>query len=89
MNIIDIDKLLKDPSTYFKSPKEVCEEETLTRDQKIKILRQWEYDALELEVAEEENMSGGSPDVLHEILVALRKLGASHDSEHSAPTKQH
>ena len=89
MNITDINKVMNDPSTYFKSPNDICNEESLTNDQKIKILRQWEYDALELEVAEEENMSGGSPDMLHEILEALRTLDAVHDVEHSPPTKQH
>ncbi len=89
MNTIDIEKVMKNPNTFFESPAEVCEEESLTKIQKIKILRQWEYDARELEVAEEENMSGGPPDMLHEILEALRYLGSESDPEHSSPTKQH
>jgi len=34
-------------------------EQSLNTDQKIQILRRWEYDARELAVAEEESMSGG------------------------------
>lgn len=85
----NINELINDPGSYFKSPDEVYADSSLTTEQKIEILRQWEYDTRELEVAEEENMSGGPPNMLHEILETLRKLGAKHDSEHPSPTKQH
>ncbi len=52
------------------------------------ILRRWEYDARELEVAEEENMGGASPSLLGEILNARHALNAGVDTEHSPPTKQ-
>ena len=55
---------------------------------KKKVLRRWEYDALELEVAEEENMGGDSFSILSEVLDALHKLDAEVDTEHTPPTKQ-
>ena len=72
---------MNNPSTYFKSLTELCEEDSLSKDQKIEILCQWKYDALGLEVAEEESMAGGPPNKLHEILEALRCLRSNTDSK--------
>jgi hypothetical protein len=46
-----------------------------SRDQKIQILRRWEYEAQLLEVAQEENMMGGTSSRLEEVLDALHALG--------------
>ena len=82
--------LLTDPTLMFKKPQDVVEKEDLTREQKIEILRRWEYDARELQVADEEGMSPAVPQqtVLDAVLKALRSLGAEADLERSAPTKQ-
>lgn len=77
-----------DPAGVYDSPGAVYEDPALSAEEKIRILRRWEYDARELEVAEEENMGGGAADVLDEVMAALRKLGAVGDIEHSSPTKQ-
>jgi len=89
--MIDIKKALTNPSAIFRQPQDVVERSDLTREQKIEILRRWEYDARELQVAEEEGMkapAGEPPTVLDAILIALRLLHAGADVEHSAPTKQ-
>ncbi|BCR06800.1 hypothetical protein DESUT3_38690 [Desulfuromonas versatilis] len=88
MNIENVEKALLDPISVFRRPDDVFADDTLTRDQKIRILRRWEYDARELEVAEEENMGGGPPDMLDQVLQVLHRLGAEVDVEHSPPTKQ-
>ena len=82
--------LLTDPTLMFKKPQDVVEKEDLTREQKIEILRRWEYDARELQVADEEGMSPDVPQqtLLDAVLKALRSLGAEAVLEHSAPTKQ-
>ncbi|MDX2495823.1 MAG: hypothetical protein QNK27_12740 [Desulfuromusa sp.] len=85
---MDIKKAMFSPDSVFASPDDVLVEQSLTREQKIKILRCWEYDARELAVAEEENMGGGPPDKLDEILKVLHHLAAEVDSDHSPPTKQ-
>lgn len=85
---MNIDKAMLDPASVFSCPADVSNESTLTREQKIKLLRRWEYDARELEVAEEENMGGGPPDILDEILAELNRLHAEADTDHSSPTKQ-
>ncbi len=77
-----------DPTTVFRGPEDVLQRDELTREQKIEILRRWGYDALELQVAEEENMGSEQPsDILDRVLQALRALNAGPDSEHSPPTK--
>jgi len=84
---MNIEQAMTDPTSVFATPDEVLQKKSLTRDQKIKILKRWEYDALELEVAEEENMGGGPPGVLDQVLSALHRLDAHVDVEHSPPTK--
>jgi hypothetical protein len=76
---MSFDKAMLDPTSVYSTPEEVCEDPALTREQKISVLRQWEYDAREMAVAEEENMTGGPPDQLPQVLAALRRLGADRD----------
>ena len=77
-----------DPTLVFRGPEDVLQRDELTRSQKIKILRRWEFDALQLQVGEEENMGGTQPsDILDRVLQALHALDAGSDLEHSPPTK--
>jgi hypothetical protein len=85
---MDVEQAMLDPAGSYRAPAEVLEDRDLNREEKISVLRRWEYDARELEVAEEENMGGGPPDLLDEVLTALRQLGAQADMEHRPPTKQ-
>lgn len=85
---MNIDKAMLDPANMFSCPADVLYSPALSQEQKISILRRWEYDARELQVAEEENMAGGPPDILDEILAALHHLNADIDLDHSSPTKQ-
>jgi hypothetical protein len=86
--MINFDKALQDPGLTFKRPTEILRSKDLSREQKIKLLRQWEYDVREIQVAEEENMAGPEPVTLSSIHEALSSLGVFHDMERSAPTKQ-
>ena len=86
--MVDVEKALVDPALVFKTPEEVLADSELSREQKIKILRRWEYDVRELQVAEEEGMEGPQPVTLDVVLRALRALDAPADTERSAPTKQ-
>ncbi|MCF8466498.1 MAG: hypothetical protein K9G33_03785 [Sneathiella sp.] len=85
---IDIDKAKLDPSSVFESPEEVAEHTDLSKETKIEILRRWEYDASELEVAEEEGMVGGEPSLLMRVLSTLETLSGGFSTQHSPPTKQ-
>jgi len=85
---MDFEKALLNPAKEFAHPRDVLTEQSFTLEQKVKVLRHWEYDALERKVAEEENMGGDSPSILSEVLDALHRLDAEIDTEHSPPTKQ-
>jgi len=84
----NIAKVIRDPSSAFETPHDVVLDKNLNREQKIQILRSWEYDARELEVAEEESMISNQPDLLRRVKKALSELDASGDPDDAPPTKQ-
>jgi hypothetical protein len=86
--MVDVEKALVDPALVFKIPDEVVVNRELSQDQKIEILHRWEYDARELQVAEEEGMEGPQPVTLDAVLRASSSFGAPANTERSAPTKQ-
>jgi len=86
------DKLVVDVSTHFSTPDELLAAEDLTRDQKLALLRQWEYDLHLLQVATEENMTGDTPqgsnaEKIRQVHAAAEKLGAELDPEKSGAAK--
>lgn len=86
---MDMDRALLDPGSVFAAPEDVLGHKGLSRQQKIDLLRRWEYDASEVSVSTEEGMRGDNGDLLQSILRALSELGSRIESEHIAPTKQH
>ena len=86
--MFSFEKALQDPGLAYKTPAEILQSTDLSREQKIKLLRQWEYDVREIHVAQEENMTGPEPVTLAAIHKALGSLGVFPDTERSAPTKQ-
>lgn len=84
-----IAQAMLDPSSVFADPMTLAEDPELSTKQKIEILRRWEYDAREIQVAEEEGFPAGEPmRLLDAVVDALHHLGAAPDIEHSPPTKQ-
>ena len=73
----DLEAKKVNPSGSYNDPKEVLSDKSLSRDEKISILREWYYDALRLQESEGENMSGGEPDRLRSVSNALLELGVS------------
>lgn len=87
--MVDIEKAKLNPSSVYDSPSEIAEDQSLTINDKVEILRRWEYDAKEMQVATEENMPGKNSDVLDKILEVLNKLEPdSNHSKKTSPTKQ-
>ena len=84
-----MEQALLDPGSVFSSPEALLDHAALSREQKIEILRRWEYDAAEVAVAVEEGMPNGEDDLLRQILLALGRLAGGVDPEKVAPTKQH
>jgi hypothetical protein len=52
----------------------VVETESLTTKQKLKVLKRWEADAHDLDVATDENMSGGERSRFGEVRRAIHEL---------------
>jgi hypothetical protein len=72
---MNLKRALDDPASVFAAPADVVRSEDVSREQKIQILRRWEYEARTLEVAQDENMMGGGGSRLAEVLDALHSLG--------------
>jgi hypothetical protein len=75
--MINVEKALLDPGLIFKTPEALLANNELSREQKIEILRRWEYDVRELQVAEEESMDGPQPVTLDAVLSALARARCS------------
>jgi hypothetical protein len=70
----DYDQALLTPQKIFELPMEVVETESMTAQQKLKVLKRWEADAHDLEVASDESMSGGEQSRLGEVRRAIHEL---------------
>jgi hypothetical protein len=86
---VDMKMALLDPASVFATPEEVVKHRALTKEQKMEVLRRWEYDAAEIAVAVEEGMPGEDNGVLRRVMLALEQLTRAIDLEHVGPTKQH
>lgn len=84
---IDPKRAEEDPASAFASPQDVLADGSLTHEQKVRVLRRWKLDALEMDVATEEAMAGGEPSRLDEVIAALKALGADIEEKGTAPTK--
>lgn len=82
-----LERALLNPPSVFKTPEDVAAADDLDPEQKADILRRWGYDALDLSIAEEENMGGGETDLLDRIVRALASLGFEPNLRNSPPTK--
>lgn len=83
------EEAVRDPGSVFSTPEEVFDSPDLTQVEKIQVLRSWEYDAAELEVAQEEGMRGEENGLVQRILLALARLTGGDDTSLVSPSKQH
>ncbi len=88
----DVETALLDPSRVFNNPNDILIRNDISASNKIKILRRWEYDIREMEVAEEENMgspgtNGNGKIYLDQILEALHAIDNNLKIDHNSPTK--
>lgn len=83
----EFDKALKNPTLVYQTPQDVLDDKQLNDSQRLEILKRWEQDQRELDVAQEEGMIGGETSMLDDILQAMEKLNVDIDAP-EAPTKQ-
>jgi hypothetical protein len=74
MSKVELERALSDPADLFESPDAVVRHPTLTREQKIQILNNWQLDASRLEASEAEGMGGEDAPMLHRVRIALAAL---------------
>jgi hypothetical protein len=81
---------VNNPTRYYQRPRQVIQDRRLNRNEKLAILEAWELEARSLSVASEENMGGGEPTLLSEVVQARISLGEQADptQDNGAPTKQ-
>lgn len=70
----DYDRALIAPEDVFESPMEVVSTESLTAEQKLRVLKHWEANARDLQVATEESMTGPGRSRLGEVRRAINEL---------------
>ncbi len=80
------DRALADPKAVFKLPSAVLADEKLNKQQKIKVLGQWEQDARLMQVADDESMTGGERPMLQDIRKALQELRGCAEEQPGTPT---
>lgn len=88
MDEAQLKKAILDPPSVFRAPADVLSDVTLTKAQKAEILRRWEYDACEVDVAEEEGMPVRDDTSLQQVLKALQELLGEINTAETPPTKQ-
>ena len=74
MSGIDLERALNDPAGLFESPDAVVRHPALTREQKVRILNNWQLDASRLEGSEGEGMLGEGAPMLQRVRLALAAL---------------
>lgn len=79
---------LIDPAMMFSNPQDILKVEAFSTAQKLAILKRWEQDARELEVAEEEGMTDSDDSLLSEIIRTIDKLDPDFHQSPAAPNKQ-
>jgi hypothetical protein len=83
----------KDIPGHFGDPQGILTDEDLDAEQKLKLLKQWEFDLRQLLVATEENMPGADPkpgksaELLQSVRRALVTIEGEPAKDGGAPTK--
>jgi hypothetical protein len=70
----DYDRALIAPEQVFDTPMDVVNTESMTSEQKMKVLKHWEANARDLQVATEESMTGPGSPHLNEVRKAIHAL---------------
>ena len=66
----------QNPAAMFNKPQDVLSANDLSTDEKRAILEQWKQDSMQLQQASDENMTGGEPSRIEDVVDALKVLDA-------------
>jgi len=70
----DYDRALIAPEQVFEKPMDVVTTESMTPEQKLKVLKHWELNSRDLQVATDESMTGAGRARLGEVRNAIIEL---------------
>jgi hypothetical protein len=70
------DKKLVTPDAHYEKPDDVVKDLTLSKDEKVKALDNWELTGRQLDVAADEGMGGGEPSRTQEVGKAKKQIDA-------------
>lgn len=89
----DYEEMLSDVSAHFAKPSDLVAAQDISRDQKIALLKQWDYDLQLLMTATEENMTGTgvntTAEQIRRVHRALADLGVDLDPDATGDGKVH
>jgi hypothetical protein len=68
---LDMEAVLQHPKSFFAEPKDVAAHPTLSPEDKLAILREWELDARRLSASEGEGFCGGEESMLGRVEDAI------------------
>ncbi len=71
---IDMKQARLDPPSVFSSPEELENTPSLSRAEKIDLLKRWKYGAREVSEANSEGMTGENSNTLHQVSLSLNRL---------------
>ena len=90
----DFETALDGPAAAFGTPEALMQADSLSDEEKVRLLRRWEFDAREEAVAVEEGMPNAppamehsGPDMLSRVLKALQSLTGEEQGEQAGPSK--
>lgn len=89
MTGIDFHEALLDPATVFDTPEDVVREASLSNPEKAEILRRWQYNIAEEDVALEEGMQGSETGMMRRVMLALQQVVGDLEISRDGPSKQH
>ena len=85
MKRIEFKKASVNPMSFFDSPYDIVNSADFTTEQKLKLLLAWQYDARQIQLAEDEGMPSGADVGLDDVVTALglltRQSGTKHGTE--------
>jgi hypothetical protein len=74
----DLEGKIQSPARCYGAPQDVLSDETLTADEKRRVLESWRQDATRMSESEAENMTGGERNLVGEVSLALLRLEEEH-----------
>jgi hypothetical protein len=82
MRRIEFKKVSVNPMAFFDSPLDIARSTHFTTEQKLKLLLAWQYDARQIQLAEDEGMPSGADVGLEDVVTALGLLTRQSGTKH-------